>query len=83
MGSFFYILVYKPADYIFLHCPDSLLRTIAFMISRNAAYRTPATGHTIQVISQRIVVKLQIRYTANAIAQYTPSYFPAALLSLV
>ena len=39
------------------------------MISRNAANRTPATGHTIQVISQRDVTKLQARYTAVAIAQ--------------
>ena len=77
MGSL-YTFQYEQTDYISLHCPlseeksvyfDPLARTIAFMISRNAAYRTPATGQTIQVICQRIVVKLQIKYTANAIAQ--------------
>ena len=50
------------------------------MISRYTTNRTPPTGHTIQVNSQRIVVKLQIRYTAVALShldtdcRVTPSF---------
>lgn len=44
-------------------------RTTAFITSLYATKSTPATGHTIQVISQRMVTKLHPRYIAVVMAQ--------------
>lgn len=59
------IIYYSASPHCQMICRCVLItysdRTIAFITSLYAAKRTPATGQTIQVNSQRMVTKLQPR----------------------
>ena len=65
-----------------ISCPGSYLFPAADrIIPLTAAYKTPATGQMIQVLSHRNVTKLTPRYAAVITDQNIPAIWPNRLFA--